>query len=78
MSPRSPKREPDDSTRPRLYSKAEWAMILTYLRLPPRSAEVLGLAVQGLYDKEIGERLKKLDESPGHVTPRTIRDHLKP
>ena len=46
--------------------------MLAHLKLPPRSAETLGLAVQGLTDKEIGRRLGNT------ITPRTVRDHLRP
>ena len=53
-------------------------MILAHLRLPPRSAEALGLAVQGFHDKEIGERLQKMGKPLERVTARTVRDHLRP
>ena len=69
MAARTPNREPDDGTRPPLFERVEWLLVIATLRLAKRPAEVLGLAVQGMYDHEICDRL---DMAPG-----TLRVHLR-
>ena len=69
MAARSPNREPDDGTRPPLFTRPEWLQIVATLRLAKRPAEVLGLAVQGMYDREICDRLA--------IAPGTLRVHLR-
>lgn len=69
MPTHSPNREPDDGTRPLLFTRGEWLLIIATLRLAKRPAEVLGLAVQGMYDREICGQLG--------IKPGTLRVHLR-
>ena len=69
MAARSHDREPDDGTRPPLFTRAEWLLIIATLKLAKRPAEVLGLAVQGRYDREICKQIG--------IKPGTLRVHLR-
>jgi DNA-binding NarL/FixJ family response regulator len=68
MAANTPQFDPNDGTRPPLFTAEEWRRIVTALRLSRRPAQVLGLAVQGLYHHEI---CRQLDMKPG-----TLRVHL--
>ena len=69
MPTRSANREPDDSTRPHAFSRAEWLRITSHLKLNRRQSEILGLVILGYSDKEIARHRK--------IVPRTVRDYIE-